>query len=384
MNKDTTPTADLASALHRFRRWFAAECLPFWAAHAADAQTGCFYEALNFDGTPSMNRPRRVRTLFRQVHTFTQAKRYGWLKSGDDMAARGFDYIVSHACPDDGARGCVLHIADDGSVLDDRRDLYDQAFLLLACASRIEAGDKIRAQALADKTIKFLDEELASPHGGWLESDRKNLPRRQNPHMHLFEAFMALYRATSDERYLAYADKVHTLFTAAFFDAETGVLREHFSEDWTPEENDPIEPGHMLEWVWLLNAYAACGRETPFSLRERLYERALALGADPKFYGLINNIAGSGGAKRLWPQTEYLRASLVMAKHGAAHAAANAEALIDSLFDTYLAIEPKGLWIDEFDGDGGRLADDVPASILYHLFEAVAETDAYLTAGSAH
>ncbi|WP_428408283.1 AGE family epimerase/isomerase [Hyphococcus sp.] len=375
----------LHSSLERFRTWFVSDCLPFWAEHGIDPKTGCFYEALNFDSSPSIGRPRRVRTLFRQVHTFTQASLHGWLDGAEQIAARGFDYLLANACPDEGLRGCVFHIADDGGVLDDRRDLYDQAFVLLACASRIEAGDGTRARTLADNTIAFLDRELASPHGGWQESDRKELPRRQNPHMHLFEGFMALYRVTQEERYLAYADNIYDLFSSTFYGAAHSIVREHFAEDWRPLEDDPIEPGHMLEWVWLLNAYERCGRRTPLDMRKRLYANALAFGADPGFYGLIDNVAAPvvnkiHGPKRLWPQTEYLRASLVMAKHGSKDAAANAEKLIGDLFDTFLAIEPKGLWIDEFDSSGERLARDVPASILYHLHEAVAEADARLIA----
>ncbi|WP_375207573.1 AGE family epimerase/isomerase [Hyphococcus sp.] len=377
----------LQSSLERFRGWFISDCLPFWAARGMDLETGGFYEALHFDGSPATKRPQRVRTLFRQVHTFTQASLRGWIGHADVIASRGFDYLLQHACPDDGARGCVFHIADDGSVLDDRRDLYDQAFVLLACASRIKAGDKERATALAENTISFLERDLASPHGGWLESDARELPRRQNPHMHLFEAFMALHRATGEERYLGLADRIYDLFCAHFYEAENGILREKFTENWSPREDDVIEPGHMLEWVWLLDAYERTGRDTPIEMRERLYARALDLGADPNFHGFIDNIAepdgGAHGAKRLWPQTEYLRASLVMAKHGSKEAAGNAETLIGNLFDTYLAIEPKGLWVDEFDKYGERLARDAPASILYHLYEAVAEADAYLSAGNA-
>ncbi len=372
----------LQSSLKRFRAWFVSDCLPLWAAHGIDPETGCFYEALNFDGSPSVGRPRRVRTLFRQVHTFTQAGLRGWLDRGEEIGARGFDYLLAHACPHGGARGCVFHMADDGGVIDDRRDLYDQAFVLLACASRIEAGDKMRALALAESTVAFLDRELASSHGGWLESDRKKLPRRQNPHMHLFEAFMALYRATKEERFLRYADSIHGIFEAHFYDPSSGVIRENFSEDWTPRKNEMVEPGHMLEWVWLLDAYERCGRGTPFDIRERLYDRAVTLGADEQFHGFVDNLAaprgGEHSAKRLWPQTEYLRASLAMARRGSRDAAAHAEKLIAALFHTYLAIEPKGLWIDEFDACGAPSAMDVPASILYHLHEAAAEADAFL------
>jgi mannose-6-phosphate isomerase len=375
-----------ATGLAQLRDWFAGAALPFWAQHGYDALRGGFYEALNFDGTPSVGRPRRVRTQARQIHTFSQAGLRGWHDGAEELAAKGFDYFLDKACLDGGARGCVHHLADDGSALDGRRDLYDQAFLLLACASRWQAAKDDRALALAEKTVDFLNRELASPHGGWVESDAKELPRRQNPHMHLFEAFMALYRATGLERYLGYADSVYDLFCSAFYDAEFGVIREFFDNEWRPvDDADTVEPGHMLEWVWLLDAYEALGRTTPLQIRERLYERATTLGADPDFMNFIDNTSGvvttgRHGPKRLWPQTEALRASLAMARHGSAPANARAEALAGAFFRSYLAVDIKGLWIDEFDGAGKPAAPDVPASILYHLFEAVAETDRCLSA----
>ncbi len=43
------------------------------------------------------------------------------------------------------------------------------------------------------------------------------------------------------------------------------------------------------------------------------------------------------------------------------------------LFSKYLAVEPRGAWMDQFDGDGRPIAKAVPASILYHFFLCFSE-----------
>jgi len=368
----------LAASIARLKSWFTDDALPLWVSRSYDDARGGFYETLDFDGKPIIGQPRRMRVQARQIHTFTRAGLRGWHKDAEALAAKGFDYFLAHACPDHGARGCVHLLDDDGAILDDRRDLYDQAFLLLACASRWMAAKDGRAIDLAECTIAFMDAELASPHGGWLEDDRGTLPRRQNPHMHLFEAFMALWEATGRQHYLDYTQKIFELFHRSFYDSATGVIREFFSADMTAlEHSTAIEPGHMFEWVWLLRKYESASGGDFSSIRKTLFERAQTLGEDSGFYGFVGNeVATKGGDprgdKRLWPQTEYLKACITKAANGKTHA--RAAILINDLFNSYLKTSTPGLWIDEFDAHGAPMAKDVPASILYHLFEAVAET----------
>ncbi len=372
----------LHDATEKFQRWFIDHALPLWAERAYDQNRGGFYEALNLDATPAINRPRRVRVQARQIHTFSQAGIRGWHGDAEELAARGFEHFLDKACPQDGARGCVHLIDDDGAVIDDKRDLYDQAFLLLACASRWQAAKDDRALALADKTIAFLDRELASPHGGWHESDKRELPRRQNPHMHLFEAFMALYRVTETERYLNYAAHILNDCFPAFYDHTNRVIVESFQEDFSFDPQQIIiEPGHMFEWVWLLSNWEKITNGDFLSTRSRLYERGEYFGGNSQFYGFVcNRIDINDGEKRssmrLWPQTEYLRASCAQG------AFTRAESLIDDMFCSYLNTDVPGLWIDEFDINGAGVARDVPASILYHLHEAVVETESNKQTGT--
>ena len=46
--------------LTRFQRWFVETALPLWAMHGYDHGSGGFFEALNFDASPAMNRSSPV------------------------------------------------------------------------------------------------------------------------------------------------------------------------------------------------------------------------------------------------------------------------------------------------------------------------------------
>ena len=367
----------------RLRDWFIQDVLPLWSARGYDHQRGGFYEALDLSGAPLTDQPRRVRVQARQIYTFTQSTRKGWCDQ-EALASKAFEFFIDKACPDMGARGCVHLLSDDGDVLDNRRDLYDQAFLLLACAARIKVGD-IRALPLAENTIDFINGELASPHGGWQENDANSLPRRQNPHMHLFEAFMALYEATDDQQYLGIADSLYTLFLNRFYDAKTGALLEYFDTDLAPlssPESQFIEPGHMMEWVWLLDHYRRHHRSSNDSVMAALFSRAVELGADHQGF-LVDRVLlsenNTRASRRAWPQTEYIKASLIMALNDTKDAQANnASQLIDKVFETYLNQPVAGLWCDQYDGAGEPAVADAPASILYHWFEAAAQASAYV------
>ena len=366
------------TAIERFADWYRKGALPLWAKVAWDDTHGGFFESLDFDGAP-INGPRRVRVQSRQVYTFTQAGLRGWHADAEDLAAKGFDYLIDRACPNDAARGCAHTLSNEGTVTNDKRDLYDQAFLLLACSARIRAGCQ-RAQTIANNTISFLDRDLASPHGGWLESDAGELPRRQNPHMHLFEAFMALYQATNENIWKERAAQIADLFSRHFYDRSNGVLLEFFTEDLTkpdPQTGTSIEPGHMMEWVWLLGAHERMGSRDYSREKQTLYKNALAL-ADKKSGFLPDSLqqgdTPAARARRLWPQTEFIRGAFTLARDENDDFAQNGAEMIEALFSSYLDQPVKGLWCDQFNAGGLSCAKDVPASILYHLFEAVVET----------
>ena len=375
----------------RFVDWYRNAVLPLWIETGYDDVHGGFYEALNFDGAPAADLDRRVRVQSRQIYVMSRIATLGWREDAAELAAKGFSYFQDRCCPEGGARGCVHRLSPRGDVIDPLRDLYDQAFVLLSCASLHElTGDK-EPLMLADRTIAFMDAELKSPNGGWTENDQNGQPRRQNPHMHLFEAFMALFSATNQERYLAYADQVFSLFQKNFYDAGETVLREFFTENWdyAPAPHDAeIEPGHMMEWVYLLRVYEQLRRVDVSQYCCAFYQRAQEIGAAPGSPFLVDKLqlgAAPSGNRRLWPQTEYVKAACLNAAASDANesnagALDDAAQIIEECFKSYFNEPVSGLWCDQFDENGARIAPNAPASILYHLLDAVIAVDRVLEA----
>lgn len=375
---------DLTPRPRGLASWLAETCLPYWEARVFDPALG-FVEGIGPDGTPLWDAPRRMRVAARCIHTFAAAARAGLFPAGGDLGGKGFEYWLGAAFPDGPDAGGVHRFAADGSIADDRRDLYDQAFALLACASVERLNGDPLARRTAEAVLHFIDDHLGHPNGGWREDDRGALPRRQNPHMHLFEAFLACAEAFGDAVWLDRARSVYALFQAHFFDRDAGVIREFFTDDWAldPCAGAEIEPGHMMEWTYLLSVYETLTGERTGDARMQLFESAQALSraAAPEAAPFLPNTINlrtrlPNANRRLWPQTEYLRGRVALAAGDSAHGP-DIDALEQAIIGAYIAPFPNGLWCDEFTLAGSPTAPYAPASILYHLYEAAAAVAAF-------
>jgi len=69
---------------------------------------------------------------------------------------------------------------------------------------------------------------------------------------------------------------------------------------------------------------------------------------------------------RLWPQTERLKAALVLGTDAEALSAAEGLA-------QYLATPARGVWRDKLRADGGFVDEPAPTTSLYHLMVAILE-----------
>jgi mannose-6-phosphate isomerase len=356
--------------------------LPFWLERASDAR-GLFYETLAMDGTPEPG-ALRLRTGMRQAYVFAHAAQLGLSDRVRSLAlaARMMDALRAVAWSPDGRPGWVARFARDGAVLDDRRDLYDHAFALLALGHLAEATGEARYRTWIDQTVAVV-EGMHAPHGGWHQNDRRELPRSQNPHMHLFEASLALFETTGEARHLARAGEIFGLLRGRFIDPETGLLTEFFGPVWERSptfRSERLDPGHMMEWTWLLRRYARATGHRVEALCGAMFGRSLRLGLDPSGF-LVDEVDARGrplvDSRRLWPQTEYLKALIVQAAAqpgvGRAGMLAEADALVGRLLASYLAAVPHGTWQDRFDLGGRPTATMVPASTLYHLLAPAAE-----------
>ncbi len=317
----------------------------------------------------------------RQIFSYALALRRSWYAGALPLVEEAYASMVRDFRNRDGAGGWVFSVDDTGAVVDATRDFYAHAFVLLGVASYVEATGQRDALAVADETLEYIDRHLKAARGdGYLDSSTSgDSVRRQNPHMHMFEGLMALWKVSSEPRYLRRAEHLFDLFETRFFRGDTGVLLEYFDATLAPaagQAGKVVEPGHHFEWVWLLRRFEQESGRAVQGYVDALYGHADRHGYDA--LGLIvDELLVDGSVKlpshRVWPMTEAIRANAREASLGRAGAAANAARLVDALFDRFLTQSPPGGWIDRLNAKGEPVIDHMPASTLYHVLGAVEE-----------
>lgn len=366
---------DLKIAARHARQWAVHRALPFWA-HEGRGGKGSFYEDMTLRGAAKPQTVRRLRVQARQIYVYSHAHHLGWFK-GQDVVEDTMHFMNSFHHKDGG----YIHLINpDFTVKDDRRDFYDHAFYLLALAWHGRVFNPASLQR-ADKLLSFIDETMGADEG-YTEGIPPSFPRRQNPHMHLFEALLALYDATGDERYLYRATKIFQLFKRYFYDAERGRVCEYFGHDWLllkRRGETGVEPGHAAEWIWLLRGYEKRTGVDVGAYADALYDNVMAHSGSRIW--LIDEChpdeTPMRSTRRLWVQCELLKAHLAQAEAGTEHSADMAAAILTGLTREYLRSD--GLWNDQFGPEGTMISDSVPASTFYHIFSAI--TEAYRIAG---
>jgi mannose/cellobiose epimerase-like protein (N-acyl-D-glucosamine 2-epimerase family) len=374
-------TEDSADIVVKLKVRMIDHALPLWSTEGWDATAGGFVDRLDQDGRADRLAPRRVFVQARQIYCYAKAAQMGWYPDGRAIALRGLDYLLAKAKSPDGRPGFAHVLAPDGTVLDPRRDTYDHAFVLLALASVHALDRDAQVRSEIDGLLSYLDTDLRSPNGGFLEGSPASLPRRQNPQMHLFEALIATFDATHEAVFQNRAGDFFALFLANLYDKQKQVLGEYFEDDWSKIEPVSVEPGHQAEWVWLLKGFERITGCPTGRYRAELLASALRY-RDEETGCLVDEGDADGKIKRstrrLWPQTELAKAWIAQAEAGEAGAASEARAALARLERHYLSHPVPGGWYDQFDRNDRSLVATIPASSFYHVLCTVAEADQVL------
>jgi mannose/cellobiose epimerase-like protein (N-acyl-D-glucosamine 2-epimerase family) len=356
-----------------YRDWIVTTALPFWAEAGFDRAAGRFHERLDASCKP-VAMAHRSMVQARQIYVFAHAAQLGW-HDGGALAEQAMAALIRDYCVQDAGRASfAFSIHPDGRVASDIRDAYAHAFALFALAWVYRLNGDTALLALADRVIRFIDTDLADPEQGGLFDAYPvaTQDKRQNPHMHLLEAYLFLEQAAPGRGYLERAGGLVRLFRDRMY--RGGILPEYFERDWSPLRDATRagvwEPGHHFEWVWLLNEYGRLSGKTVEPWKQALDASARASGFSGD--GLIVDEMDASGtvvkpSHRIWPHTEAIKAAM------ASGDAALAERMGRALFDHFLDRPFAGGWIDHIGADHAPLVDYVPASTFYHLFLAAAE-----------
>lgn len=374
---------DIHSQGRRFVDWLSRDAFPAWQQAGFDDENGHSFEWLLPAGAAATDAPVRIRTQARQLFALCVAHDLHWVPDVANRADALHAFIVTR-CRQARTAGFIRSLSADLSVSDAGHDLYDHACFLLASAWRYRAFGDESAIETARTIMRFLDAYLAHPAGGWSEGDYDFEHRRQNPHMHLFESSLALFETTGAELWRDYAGRVYALFTDHFYDPDSGHLLEFFDDALQPAGGDAgrtAEPGHMMEWVWLLRWYERLSGTSTATHADRLFENALEHGRSGS--GLLYDaIATDGGVrratKRLWPMAELIKAALSQARAGHADAEQVAAEAIADFFTHFVDTAPTTLYVDQLDAQDAVIDGRAAASSMYHLTTAAIEIQTHI------
>jgi len=380
---------DLEAGARRFADWLRLRALPIWAT-LGFGDDGGFSEALSLDAqAPGGNRRARVQT--RQIFVYAQAGAMGWKGPWKPIIGAALERLrAAYLRPDGKTRALI---GADWSVVDETAMLYDQAFVLFALAAAKQA--EIDDPNLETDAVKLREQLLseALPNGAMLEAG--DYPFQSNAHMHLFEASLAWEALSDDPAWGAMADRIAGLAMDVFIDREGGFLREFFNENWAPadgEDGQLFEPGHQFEWAWLLARYGLLRGDARATAAARaLYANGRkGIGQRPPVAldAMNEDMTIRSHRARLWPQTEWLKSSLILAENSDDGArSAYLEDAATALRALWLYLTDDGLWRDKRFPDGAFLDEPAPASSFYHIiagFDQLSRTYAALDLGSGH
>ncbi len=348
--------------------------IPNWVANGFTPQ-GYSLESLTLEWQPNPVGRVRLLTQCRQLYTLCHGTQSGALSGFEDTIAKLFQFIIEHYYVD---HRWIFSLNDDLTVKDTQSDAYALAFVLFSFSHYYQLTQDARALDYIEGTDQFLNDTMRHPAGGYQEA--YPVPtgvRRQNPHMHLLEGFVAAYGVTQDKKYADRIVELCELAHRAFVEPKNNTLREFFNDDLSldSETGHLVEPGHHFEWVWLLHqTYAITGREQDLALADRLWQQASQYGMANNG-GIYNAIDGNtllpvDQEKRIWPLTEYLKACCV----AAIPLADKIQRIDDALrfLEAHYFID-KGRWIEYLDAQNNSKGYPLPGTTGYHIFLGLAE-----------
>ena len=346
--------------------WLKTAALPLWWEAGADHHRGGFHEALDQTGQ-AVAANRRARVQARQIYVYATAGDLGWGGPWREAVKHGLNFFLAHYRRNDGLYRTV--VSPDGSVVDGDAWLYDQAFALFAMAQATRVGAaNLRVEAL--DLVQAL-QVWRLPEGGFREPPAR-CDRQSNPHMHLFEASLAWVEVDNSPVWNDLADEIAALAMSSFVDKK-GQVHEFFAPNWVLADGVDgriVEPGHQFEWAWLLARWARLrGRQDAHEAALKMFaagKRGVDHSRGVATQQLLDDGTVHDDVARLWPQTERIKAAVIL------NDPLEADLGVAGL-KLYLDTNVRGLWWDKLGPNGSFVEEPAPASSFYHIICAIAE-----------
>ena len=219
---------------------------------------------------------------------------------------------------------------------DETNHCYGLAFVLLAFATSLKAGDeasKVDLYNTWELLEKYFWQEDSDLYADERTADWKTLSdyRGQNANMHACEAMILAYEASQDDMFLDRAYQLAKKVALELSAKSDGLVWEHFNKDlsinWSYNKDDPknlyrpwgFQPGHQTEWCkLLLMLYQHRPEQWMLDKAIELFDRSVETAWDKThgglFYGFAPDNTICDDDKYFWVQAESFAAAALLAK----------------------------------------------------------------------
>jgi len=263
-------TTDSANLLGRMKERAGTELaeniLPWWINRMPDIQRGGFYGRIDGHEKTIADAPKGGILNARILWSFSAA----YARLGDqaylEMATRARDYIFRHFF-DDEYGGTYWSLSADGEPLETKKQIYSQAFFIYALSWFHQATGDRESLDRAIELYRLIEEHsYDTRHEGYYEaftrewgeiSDLRlsekdaNEKKTMNTHLHVLEAYTALYRVWPDPGLRKQLAGLVSTFIERIVNPGTSHLNLFFDEEWN-RRSAIVSYGHDIEASWLL------------------------------------------------------------------------------------------------------------------------------------
>jgi cellobiose epimerase len=231
--------------------------MDFWKAHGVDAKYGGIHGFHDRRGVPKEDADKGLIQQARHLWSFSTW--YARREKSPEIKAIAdniYQFLIAHFQDKDAE--FFYKVSRDGTKpTDPKKQLYAESFAIFALATYAEVFDVADAGQRAMACFHSIDRRAhdsqalgydQSNDPGWLAPGAQ---KDTNTHIHLLEAFTALYRSSKDETVRARVEELVKVIATRIVQSSNYAHKE-FYRDWRIHDKPVVSYGHDLETAWLL------------------------------------------------------------------------------------------------------------------------------------
>jgi mannobiose 2-epimerase len=260
----------LNDELNQYHEYFSKELyediLPYWMKYGVEKNGHGFYGAVDIDGNPVLTANKTSVLNARILWTFSAAAMQKDNQEYRAIADKAY-HVITEDFEDKEFGGYYMELSSDNQVVNDIKHTYAQAFVIYSLCKYYEFRPLESVMQKIQEVFTLLEEKTKDLENiGYRESFTRdwkidgenrmsdnNEPKSMNTHLHILEAWAALYKIWKDPGVELRLTELMNLFLNKII-REEGHFGIFFDETFNEVESSKgiCSFGHDIEGSWLL------------------------------------------------------------------------------------------------------------------------------------